>query len=659
MKNSKKLMAGALYSASTLTACSFAAEKPMNVIFILADDLGWADTTLYGKTHLYETPNLDRLAQRGVTFTQAYAASPLCSPTRASILTGQTPARNGSTAPWHHTGDLRLTAVPAESAGAGSKTIDTLSATRLDTKFPTLGKMIKGGGYSTAHFGKWHLGPEPYSPLQHGFDVDIPHWPGPGPAGSFVAPWAFPKFKANYQREHLEDRMASEAVKWMGSLPENKPFFMNYWMFSVHAPFDAKEELIELYTKKIDPKDPQRSSTYAAMVHSMDDAVGRLLDEVDRLGIADRTAIIFISDNGGNMYNGIENYDGEGTMSISPPTSNAPLRGGKASVYEGGIRVPCVIVWPGVTKPGIRSDAIIQTTDFYPTILNLLGIPLPPDHVVDGVDITSALRGEKFNRPSGLITYFPFGTPVPEWLPPSMSIRVGDWKLIRLFYQGENGAHDYRLYNLKDDLSEQNNLAGSYPEKVVEMDRMIEKYIESARPVLPRPNPNFDPAQYHPERIGIQPGGLSVQKSMRARSTPPKGAEQAGNWKIKKQGGVGLTINDGILVIDFNGEDPWIYTDDLNVAGLTGSVTLDLEILTEQSGTLQVFCGWNGRGFVAKSDIKRAVPAVKEWVPVSVVLPVKGTLTSLRIDPPGSAGKTQLRNIHLKDSSGQVLKSWF
>ncbi|MEA2069344.1 MAG: sulfatase-like hydrolase/transferase, partial [Verrucomicrobiota bacterium] len=269
------------YLSIGLLAWAAAEAAPMNVVFILADDLGWSDTTLYGNTSLYQTPNIERLAQRGMTFTRAYANSPLCSPTRASILTGQTPARHGSTAPQHHLKEVRLEASVKESAPPGNKSLETESVTRLDTKLPTLGKLIQADGYATAHFGKWHLGAEPYSPLEHGFDVDIPHWPGPGPAGSFVAPWRFPSFKANYPQEHIEDRMAEEAVRWMKSVEGKKPFYMNYWQFSVHAPFNAKAELIEHYRTKIDPNDPQRSPTYAAMVHSLDDAIGSLLDAID------------------------------------------------------------------------------------------------------------------------------------------------------------------------------------------------------------------------------------------------------------------------------------------------------------------------------------------------------------------------------------------
>jgi len=465
---------------------------PMNVIFILADDLGWADTTLYGHTRLYETPNLERLAERGMTFRRAYANSPLCSPTRASIMTGQIPARHGSTAPQHHTKDVRLRATVARSAPPGNKARQTLSVTRLDTAFPTLVKRIKAKGYHTAHFGKWHLGPEPYSPFEHGFDVDVPHWPGPGPAGSFVAPWKFRNFKENYPQEHIEDRMAAEAVKWMQTV-KDKPFYMNYWQFSVHAPFNAKAALIEKYRHKINPADAQRSPTYAAMVHSLDDAIGTLLDAVDAAGIAERTAIVFFSDNGGNMYNQVD-----GTT----PTSNTPLRGGKATMFEGGIRVPCIVVWPGLTKPGSRSDEIIQASDFYTTILNQLQIALPNNHRVDGIDITPALQGGALDRES-IITFFPHSPPVPDWLPPSMAIHAGDWKLIRLFHQGENGAHDYLLYNLAEDIGEKKNLAELHPEKVSRLDRIMEQYIRRAKTVVPQPNLRFDRSKYQPEKIGV------------------------------------------------------------------------------------------------------------------------------------------------------------
>ncbi|WP_299665969.1 sulfatase [uncultured Polaribacter sp.] len=486
-------------------------KKQPNVVFILADDLGWSDVTLYGKTKLYETPNLERLAARGVTYTRAYAASPLCSPTRASILTGQTPARTGVTAPTAHLGNVKLKASLNRGTGPANKAIILESVTRLDTKLPTLGKQFKKAGYQTAHFGKWHLGADPYSPIQHGFDVDIPHWSGPGPAGTFVAPWRFKNFKEKYAKEHIEDRMADEAVSWLRKIDKSKPFFMNYWQFSVHAPFDAKETLKKYYSTKVDLTDAQHSATYAAMVHSMDDAIGRLLDELDRLGLSKNTIIIFTSDNGGNMYNAVTDILPSGEKYMAAPTSNRPLRGGKATMFEGGVRVPTIISYPGVTYPGTISDVLIQSTDFYPTLLNLASLKMPENHAIDGIDITETLKGKDIKR-DGIFTYFPHQPGVPDWLPTSISVHAEDWKLIRLFHQGDNFKHDYLLYNLKWDVSEHNNLVKVYPKKVAALDKLIEKHIKETKAIVPIPNSKFDVSKYKPENIGKQNGGLKGKK---------------------------------------------------------------------------------------------------------------------------------------------------
>ena len=476
-------------------AAGVTAERRPNVLFILADDLGWADTTLYGHTKFYQTPNIERLARRGMTFTRAYSASPLCSPTRAAILTGLSPARTGVTTPGCHAPEVVLEAAPGKNAPPAKKSIQPISATRLKTEYRTVAESLKEAGYATAHFGKWHLGAEPYSPQQQGFDVDLPHWSGPGPAGSYVAPWKFPAFKPDPAEpdQHIEDRMAREAVAFM-TQHKDKPFFVNYWMFSVHAPFDAKKALIEKHRARVDPKDPQRSPTYAAMVESMDNAVGRLLDTVDHLGLADRTIIVFTSDNGGNMYNEIDD---------TRPTSNAPLRGGKATVFEGGVRVPCVIAWPGLVRPGTRSDAIVQSEDYYPTLLEGLRLPLTAGQRFDGVSVLRALKGEPFDR-GPIFTWFPHDPGVPNWLPPAVAVHRSDWKLIRIFHGADQGAHRHLLFNLRDDLGETNNLATANPKLVNELDGLIEKFLVDTQAVVPRPNPAFDPARYRPEDEGKQ-----------------------------------------------------------------------------------------------------------------------------------------------------------
>jgi arylsulfatase A-like enzyme len=489
---------------------ALSSEVRPNIIFILADDLGWSDTTLFGATKLYQTPNVERLAKRGVTFTQAYSASPLCSPTRSAILTGLSPARTGITMPHCHDAEVLLQAVPGKKAAPDQKVIQPLTVTRLQTNYYTLSKSLKAAGYATGHFGKWHLGQEPYSPLQQGFDVDVPHWPGPGPAGSYVAPWKFKDFDADpgEPNQHLEDRMAKEAVAFM-ERHQDKPFYLNYWMFSVHAPFDAKKALIEKYRARVNPSDPQRSPTYAAMVESMDDAIGTLLDTLDRLKLADRTIIIFTADNGGNMYDRVD-----GTT----PTSNAPLRGGKATMFEGGTRVPCVVVWPGITTAGTRSSAIVQSEDYYPTLLSGLGLKPAPDQKFDGASILPALKGEPLDGKT-VFQYFPHDPGVPDWLPPAVSVHRGDWKLIRIFQGGEKGAHRHLLFNLRDDLSEKEDLAARKPELVSELDALIEKFLADTKAVVPVVNPAFDPAKYHPELEGRQNNQAPPKSKAAAKTT--------------------------------------------------------------------------------------------------------------------------------------------
>ncbi len=285
--------------------------------------------------------------------------------------------------------------------------------------------------------------------------------------------------------------MAAEAVAWMEK-NKDRPFFLNYWMFSVHAPFDAKAALIEKYKRTVDPADTQRCPTYAAMVESMDDAVGTLRSTLDRLGIADNTIIVFTADNGGNMYDRVGN---------DRPTSNRPLRGGKATLFEGGVRVPCVIAWPGLTQPGARSEAIIQSEDFHPTFL--AGLRIASDQPFDGIDITPALRGKPLQR-EAVFQYFPHSPPVPDWLPPAIAVRSGDMKLIRLFHEGENGAHAHRLYDLSADPGETTDLSAKQPERVHELDAKIEAFLQKTHATLPLRNPKFDPTKYQPEKIGVQ-----------------------------------------------------------------------------------------------------------------------------------------------------------
>ncbi|GAB5406547.1 MAG: hypothetical protein Aurels2KO_47780 [Aureliella sp.] len=621
--------------------------KHPNVLFILADDLGWSDTTLYGTTKLYRTPNIERLAKRGMTFTRAYASSPLCSPTRASVLTGLSPARHGITSPNCHLPKIVLTATETERAATNKFSTIPDSVSRLDTKYYTLAEMLQDNGYATGHFGKWHLGATPYSPLEHGFDVDVPHHPGPGPAGSYVAPWKFKDFDhdPDIPDEHLEDRMAKEAVAFM-EVHRDAPFFLNYWMFSVHAPFDAKKSVIEQYRERVDSSDPQRSPTYAAMIESMDDAVGTLLNTLDRLGIADNTIIVFASDNGGNMYNLVDG----GTA-----TSNAPLRGGKATMYEGGVRGPAIIVQPGVVEAGSQSDQVIQSSDFYPTLIEMLSLKPRAGTQFDGVSIVGALRGNHIER-EAIFTYFPHAPGVPDWLPPAASVHAGDWKLIRIFYGGEGGEHRYKLFNLCDDIGEHNDLAEKYPKRVAALDALIEQHLVDTKAARPRPNPNFDPSEYD---IAAE-GKASLKGSSKARTkgNANTSAKPVAGWR--PGGSCTLEKSDEGLVIRSTGGDPHVsHSFRKPVDGAVYTLYFTAE--SNSSGGGQVFWQEQGGGpfKAARSQLFDVTHDGKPHA-YAVEFDSSNALIGLRIDPSRAAGEIQISDIRLVGSDGEtVYKSEF
>jgi arylsulfatase A-like enzyme len=600
-----------------LAAPLHAVEKP-NIVFILADDLGWADTTLYGHTKYYKTPNIERLAKRGMTFTRAYSASPLCSPTRSSILTGLSPARTGITTPNCHLPQVVLEATPGKAAPPSKKSIGPDSVSRLKTEYFTLAEALKQAGYATGHFGKWHLGSEPYSPLQHGFDVDLPHTPGPGPAGSFVAPWKYANgFVPKTPNEHIEDRMAAEASAFMEKHKDG-PFFLNYWMFSVHAPFDAKKSLIDQYRASANPADLQRSPTYAAMIESMDDAIGTLLDTLDRLGIADKTAIVFLSDNGGNMYNEID-----GTT----PTSNRPLRGGKASVYEGGIRVPCVVSWPGTVTPATRSDAIVQSSDFYPTFLDLLSLRPQAGQKFDGISIAPALKGGVLER-EAIFTYFPHDPPVPDWVPPSVVVTQGDWKLIRIFHGGDKGAHRWKLYNLRDDLGEMNDLAAKDPERVKQLDALIEAFLKDTGAVVPIPNPKFAPATWKLEDEG-KPAIRNAPKRKPAAAADDSADPTLQGWRARNSKAV---VKDGIVHLTADGAGPFLG---FSLGQTAGPATLKVRLRSQAGGPGRFESIGAGKDPAAAKSVAFTV-APGEWQELSVELPVNRPLGIVRLHLPAT-----------------------
>jgi arylsulfatase A-like enzyme len=620
-------------SAAALSSEALAKDGKPNVIVILADDLGWSDTTLYGTTTYYQTPNVERLAKRGMTFTRAYSASPLCSPTRSALLTGLSPARTGITVPNCHEPRVVLQATTGKKAPPDQKAIMPDPVTRLKTEYRTLAETLKDAGYATAHFGKWHLGPEPYSPLQQGFDFDLPHHPGPGPAGSFVAPWKFANFKEKSPSEHIEDRMAAEAVTWMEQ-QKAKPFYLNYWMFSVHAPFDAKKANIETHRGRIDPKDAQCCPTYAAMIQSMDDAIGTLLDGLDRLKLADNTIIIFTADNGGNMYNEVD-----GTT----PTSNRPLRGGKATMFEGGTRVPGVVVWPGIARPGSRSDAVIQSEDYYPTLVEALALKPAEGQQFDGHSILPALKGDALAG-KAVFQYFPHNPGVPDWLPPAVSVHRDDWKLIRIFHGGEKGAHRHLLFNLREDLGEKNNLAAQKPELVAELDALIEGFLTDTKAVVPLPNPAFDPAKYRPELEGkSQPKGKAKAPSKSAAKGKDDGDPALQGWRARD---CQAAVKDGILRLKNIGSACFLG---FSAAKHSGPTTAKFRIKAKAGSS---HFDWLSGGVGSKEQRVDFTLKGGDWEEISVELPAEGPLGIVRLYLPMQEPAVEIDWIELKSKNG-------
>lgn len=490
-----------LFSLSTLNA----KEMPPNIVFILADDLGWADPSCYGST-FHETPHIDSLAKRGVKLSNFHSTSPVCSPARASLMTGLYAERLGMTQPACHIDLVSLKAHTPDKGWPHQKVISPKSTTRLDTVFPTYAKVLKAQGYVTGHYGKWHLGHEPYTPLEHGFDVDVPHTKSHGPKGSYFGPKKYSDSFTLKKGEHLEDRMAQEAIEF---IKENKdrPFLLNYWAFSVHSPMFAKLDLLDKYRKKAAklPTDAQqRNPIFAGMIETFDDNVGLLLKAIDEAGIADRTIIVLSSDNGGTIESAYthEAYWGNGTVEEIvdiPATSNYPLKSGKGTIHDGGTAVPFIVVWPGKIKAGTKSDSYFSGVDVFPTFVEIAGAKMPSGVEIDGVSQVPALiKGEEVR--DTLYGYWPNYLVERNGSIPSAWIRHGDYKLVSYFFDGKNNKHRYELFDIKNDIGENHNIAAQNPERVAKLSAMLKQHFVETEAVLPKLNPNYDPQAKAPQK---------------------------------------------------------------------------------------------------------------------------------------------------------------
>jgi arylsulfatase A-like enzyme len=509
LKRIRTLLPLLLVALHSLPAAETA--KP-NVVFILADDLGVNDLALYG-SKFYETPNIDALALRGMKFNQAYSAAPICSPTRASIMTGLFPARLGITQPDCHLPKVVLDKHLNSTATPAQKALTAESVTRLQTSYYTMAKAFKEYGYATAQFGKWHLGPEPFSPLQQGFDSDIPHTAAPSPLGDgFFYPFHVWKDHGK-PGDNLEDDLGDEAVKFIEQ-NKDRPFFLNYWAFEVHSPWQAKKAQIDKYRTKVDPKSLQRNPVYAGMVETLDEVVGRIVAALAKAGVLENTVIIFTSDNGPYFIPNAQYMPAE--FAKVPVTSAQPLRAGKGTIYEAGTRVPLIVSWPGKVKPGSETSALIQSTDFFPTFADMLGWKLPDGVHFDGMSQRLLLENGAKVRDE-IFCHFPHPEAHGEYemMPaitpatPASSLRRGGWKLIRFYCDNADQTDRYELYNLVADPGERHDLAAAQPDQVKQLAARLEHYLSDTEAVIPKANPAFNP---NAKPLQNKAGGAPKQK---------------------------------------------------------------------------------------------------------------------------------------------------
>ena len=452
-----------------LPVVCLAEHSKTNVVLILIDDLGWKDLGCYGSDY-YQTPNIDRLAGEGMRFTDGYAACNVCSPTRAAIMTGKYPAR------------LLLTQwLPS---GRWNPTKNKLREGRYISNLPleevTIAEAMRDAGYRTAFMGKWHLGTETYYYPEHqGFDINVAGRDYGAP-GSYFYPftgsWQIPTTGQTLHKEtplagkegdYLVDRLAEEAENFIRASAD-EPFFLMLSHYAVHTPLQGKQQKIDKYNK-IAKGLRQGKTTYAAMVESIDESVGRVMRTLQELKLEDQTLVIFTSDNGGN----------------AKVTSHEPLRGNKGSNFEGGIRVPFIIKWPGNTVAGSVSHEPVICTDIYPTILAAAGLKLRPHQHIDGKDLTPLLRMQGAIDRQAIYWHYPHYNQHPSSFPSSV-IRAGDWKLIEAFESGK-----LSLYNLADDIGETHNLASDNPAKVAELHTKLKTWRTEVGADPMRPNPEF------------------------------------------------------------------------------------------------------------------------------------------------------------------------
>jgi len=444
----------ALHGGTAETSTTDTALKP-NFLFILADDLGWSQIGCYG-SDFYETPNIDRLARQGMRFTDAYAACPVCSPTRASIMTGKYPAR------------LHLTDFIAGGRFPYEKYNQPKWQKYLPLEEVTIAEVLKTAGYATASFGKWHLSIDkkppkslPFNPDKQGFDEYFVTYK--------------PSSRTNPESDaHNVDVITEKSLDFLDRHRE-KPFFLYVPHNTIHAPVLGKKKLVQKYKNKPGSDLPQNNPVLGAMIEELDNSIGRLLKKLNELKIADKTIVVFFGDNGG----------------LERDAGQTPLRSGKANLYEGGIREPLIVRWPGVVKSGGTCSEPVTSVDFFPTFLEIAGLQNTAKKAIDGVSLVPLLtRRSTLNRRA---IYWHYPHYHSSSIGPCGAVRAGDYKLIEWYDESICGpGNEFELYNLKEDLGEQKNLAKKMPEKVEKLKKMLYNWRSEVNAQMLTPNPNYD-----------------------------------------------------------------------------------------------------------------------------------------------------------------------
>ena len=634
-----------------VSLCAIGEERP-NVVLFLVDDMGWMDTSVYGSEY-YETPNMERLAKQSMRFTDAYAV-PLCSPCRASILSGQYTSRHGVTSATGHLPPAEESAsrYPAK-ASPNSQFIYPKGKNYLDPDIVTIAEVLKEAGYRTGHFGKWHLGLMPrHWPETQGFETTWHAAPDPGPPSYFspygVSPSGDPTSKNRVgnitdgpEGEYITDRLTDEALAFIEN-HKDEPFFLNLWQYGVHGPWGHKEEYTEYFAKKKDPRGEQANPIMASMLKSVDDSLGRVLDKLEELNLADNTLFIFYSDNGGNTHSNVPNSKQDKAVKPGhpkypqmqdwrkwagplPPTSNAPLREGKGRIYEGGQRVPLIVRWPGHIEPNTESDAIVGPIDLYPTILDATGLSKPEAHVVDGLSILPVLKQNKKLDREALFTWFPH-------LVPAVSVRAGDWKLIYRWEPHSVYTEIRELYNLKDDIGETTNLALENPEKVAELEAQIAGFIHDTNALIPIANPDYRAPKAPQEGLTIE----QIEDQLKARMCE-------------------YQLRDGSLIISVTGHSPFLGTARVR---MHGPISVDMEI-EGPAGEARV--DWRTaeqQDFPKKQTASYRISEEDGFQNVSLKLPAKDTTATVRLYFPSSKGADyRLRSLRFSNEQGEV-QAW-